>query len=104
MPDAGERFSRTTITRSGAVALMAEAVLHMQSSAVSSAEDHPLLSTGEKRVSPPPSESQTDEPDDTDRRTPSFSLRRIGGRASGSHLTPGLLWPRSSAIRPQVVI
>jgi hypothetical protein len=36
-------------------------------------------STGEKRVSPPPSESQTDEPDRPDRRAPRFSLRRIGG-------------------------
>ena len=32
--------------------------------------------TGVKRVSPPPSESQTDESDDTDRRASRFSLRR----------------------------
>ena len=43
-----------------------------------------------KRVSPPPSESQTDEPDDTDRRGVSFSLRRGAGlwsSAAGALLT-----------------
>ena len=38
----------------------------------------PNRSTGVKRVSPPPSESQTDEPDDTDRR-PSGSHRGVTG-------------------------
>src|SRR3954452_21890085 len=36
-------------------------------------------STGEKRVSPPPPGSQTDEPDDTDRRGRRLSLRRRAG-------------------------
>ena len=36
-----------------------------------------------ERVSPPPSESQTDEPDDTDRRKLRFSLMRRAGAGPG---------------------
>src|SRR3954463_7441973 len=43
-------------------------------------------STGKKRVSPPPPGSQTDEPDDTDRRGRRLSLRRGAGR-------PGVIAP-----------
>src|SRR4051794_40717684 len=39
-------------------------------------------STGEKRVSPPPPGSQTDKPDDTDRRGRRLSLRRRAGRSA----------------------
>ncbi len=46
-----------------------------------------------KRVSPPPSESQTDEPDDTDRRTVRLSLRRFGGNAQAMDSRPALVSP-----------
>jgi hypothetical protein len=43
----------------------------------------PKRSTGEERVSPPPPERQTDEPDDTGRRHFRFSLRRGAGVPGG---------------------
>jgi hypothetical protein len=36
-------------------------------------------STGEKRVSPPPTDSQTDQPDNTDQPACRFSLRGEAG-------------------------
>ena len=58
-------------------------------------------STGEKRVSPPPSESQTDEPDDTDRRNTRFSLRRALDLSCGG----SWLWPiETTRARPRLAV
>jgi hypothetical protein len=46
------------------------------------------------RVSPPPSESQTDEPDDTDRREPRFSLRRFARPTPVSEAGPAFVLAR----------